>query len=87
MKKLPWGLIAGLCGVIAFYTIIGTIAAYFILNAVAGATTEAASIFGTWYQTLLFVCDIVFGVAFLGSLAMWIYKLVDGPHGGEEKKV
>lgn len=76
MKKLPWGLIAGICGVIAFYTIAGTIAADYVLSAIAGATSDGASIFGTWYQRLLFACDIVFGLAFLGALALWIVKLV-----------
>ena len=40
MKKLPWGLIAGICGVIAFYTIAGTIAADYVLSAIAGATSD-----------------------------------------------
>ena len=81
MKKLPWGLIAGICGVIAFYTIAGD----YVLSAIAGATSDGASIFGTWYQRLLFACDIVFGLAFLGALVLWIVKLVTGSKDKGEK--
>ena len=72
MKKIPWGIIAGICGVVAFYTIAGTIAAFYIMNAITSIVEGAAGLFGTSWQTLLFVCDIIFGVIFVASLVMFI---------------
>lgn len=72
MKKIPWGIIAGICGVIVIYTIAGTIAAFYIMNAITSIVEGAAGLFGTWWQSLLFVCDIIFGVLFLAALVMFI---------------
>lgn len=85
-EKIPWGIVAGLCGVIVFYTITATVVVQNILGIIAGATTEGAGLFGTWYQTLLFVCDIVFGLIFLGSLAMYILRAAEAKKhkGGQE---
>ncbi|MBQ6730535.1 MAG: glycoside hydrolase family 3 C-terminal domain-containing protein [Bacilli bacterium] len=46
-----------------FYLTVGFIAAGIILNAVAGQTNNTASVFGSWWQVLIFVADIV---VFLG---------------------
>lgn len=72
MHKIPWGILMGVCGVIVFYTVVGTVAAAIILNAVTSIVDGAAGLFGTWYQSLLFACDIVFGLGFIGSTAMYI---------------
>lgn len=72
MKKIPWGIIAGICFVIVAYTIAGTIAAFYIMNAITSIVEGAAGLFGTGWQTLLFVCDIIFGVLFIASLVMFI---------------
>ena len=46
--KFPWGIFAGICAVIVFYTIVGTVAAYLVLSVIGGATTEGAGLFDTW---------------------------------------
>lgn len=70
-SKFPWGILAGVCAVIVFYTIIGTVAAYIVLSVIAGATTEGAGLFDTWYQILLFIGDIVFGAGFIVSIILY----------------
>lgn len=42
-----------------FYLTIGFIAAYIILNAIANQTHNQSSIFENWWQTLIFVLDII----------------------------
>lgn len=71
LNKIPWGIVAGLCGIIVFYTITATVVSYTVLSIIAGATTDGAGLFGTWYQTLLFVADVVFGLAFIASVGMY----------------
>lgn len=87
MKKLPWGIIAGICGIVVFFTIVGTIAAYIILGAIANQTSDTATIFDTWYQTLLFIADILFGLGFLGSVGMYAYKMIDAKSKAKEEVV
>ncbi len=72
IKKVPWGTIAGLFGVLLFYTLTGTIVAGIVMNSITAIVEGAAGIFGTWWQTLLFVGDIIFGIVFIGSLVMFI---------------
>lgn len=72
--KFPWGILAGICAVIVFYTIVGTVAAYLVLSVIGGATTEGAGLFDTWYQVLLFVVDIVFGAGFVLFTALYIAR-------------
>lgn len=72
--KFPWGILAGICAVIVFYTIVGTVAAYLVLSVIGGATTEGAGLFDTWYQVLLFVGDIVFGAGFVLFTALYIAR-------------
>ncbi len=66
MKKAPWHIFAWLCGEIVFFLTAAIIAVYLILNAIAGATSGSITLFTNWYQTLLFVADIVFIVATVG---------------------
>ena len=74
MKKLPWGIIMGVCAVFVFFLTVGTIAVYMLLNGVAAQTNDTASFFGEWYQVLMFVFDIVFALGFACSLTMFILR-------------
>lgn len=83
LKMIPWGFIAGVCGVIFCYTLAGTIGACIVMNSITSIVDGAAGLFGTWWQTLLFVCDIIFGVLFVCSLVMFILTKI-GLFNGEE---
>ena len=72
MRKLPWGIIMGICAMFVFFLTVGTIAVYMLLTGVKGQTNETASLFDEWYQVLMFVFDIVFVLGFAGSLTMYI---------------
>ncbi len=74
MKKLPWGIIAGICAIIAFFAIAGTVAAFIILNSIAGQTHTEASLFGEWYQILLFAIDIIALLGLVGSVIMYVLR-------------
>ena len=72
LGRFPWGILAGVCGVLVFYTIVGTVASYIVLSIIAGATTEGAGLFDTWYQQVLFIGDILFGAGFIASVVLYI---------------
>lgn len=85
IKKLPWGIIAGVCAAVLFFTLTGTIAAYIILNAIAGATNATASLFAEWYQVALFVADIVLAAAVIASIVLYAIRVV-GEKKGEKSE-
>ena len=58
-KKFPWGVFAWIFAEIAFFLTLGVVAAYVILNAIAGATSGGITLFTNWWQTLLFVADVL----------------------------
>lgn len=72
MKKIPWGLAAGICAIAVFYLTASVIVAFVILNSVAAQTNTAATLFDTWWQTLVFVLDIAAVLGLVGSLAMFV---------------
>lgn len=74
MKKLPWGIIAGICAIIAFFAIAGTVAAFIILNSIAGQTHTEASLFDEWYQIVLFAVDIIASLGLAGSVVMYVLR-------------
>ena len=64
-KKFPWGVFAWIFAEIAFFLTLGVIAAYVILNAIAGATSGGITLFTNWWQTVLFAADVLMAVACL----------------------
>ena len=74
MKKLPWGIFASICGQLTLYLAIGTIVSYVILNKIANQTNDTASLFGTWWQVLMFAAAIVFALGAAFCLVMFVLK-------------
>lgn len=73
-KKIPWGIIAGACGILCFYLTAAVIGVNFVFTQVNGQTGQIATIFDTWWQTLIFIFDVLFGIVFVGSIASFIVK-------------
>lgn len=69
-RKVPWGVLGGICLIVIFYVTAGIIAAFVVSNAVAGATHRSAGLFDSWWQILLFVTDILFVLACAWSFVM-----------------
>ena len=78
MRKVPWGILAGICAIVAFFAIVGTVAAFIILNGVAGQTNDTATLFDEWYQVVLFIVDIISVLGLVGSVTLYFIKA----HGG-----
>lgn len=80
MRKLltgfPWGIAAGATGILAFYLTIAVYGIRFIFAQVNGQTGQVATLFDTWWQTLLFVLDILFLLLFAATLAAFIVRRV-----------
>lgn len=73
-KKIPYGFFAGLSGILAFYLTAAIIVVFVILNRIEAETNGSANLFGTWYQILLFVLDLIF----VASAVFFIIKAVIG---------
>ena len=71
MKKVPWNLLAWICLEVAFFLTFGIVVAFLILNGIAGATSGSITIFTNWWQTLLFVADVLFVG---GAVACFVMK-------------
>ncbi len=71
MKKVPWGILAGTCMIVAFFAVVGTVGAYIALNAIASLTSATATLFDQWYQVVLFAVDIVSVIGLAFSLTMY----------------
>lgn len=88
MKKIPWGILAGVLFGLMFYVTAGIVAAFLVLNGIAGATSGSITLFTNWWQSLLFVVDVILVLGFAGSLVMFILKKtgkLDKPDGEEKK--
>lgn len=68
LKKIPYVIIIGTSAILVFYMTLTLIVTYIIFNGVAAATGDSVTIFDTWWQTLLFVLDLVFGIALILSI-------------------
>lgn len=84
MKKIPWGIVVGICAIAVFYLTVGMIVAFVILGAVAGQTNTDATLFDNWWQTLIFVLDIIAIFGLGGSLTMFILGKVKKKTDGDE---
>ncbi len=74
MWKVPWGIIAGICAMVVFFATVGVIAAFVVLNSIAGQTNTSTTLFGEWYQTALFIGDVLFLLGLIASTVLWFVK-------------
>ncbi len=54
------------------YLTVGVIVSYVILEQIAQAINAHATLFGEWYQTLMFILDIVCFIGLVGSVVMFV---------------
>lgn len=74
--QIPWGVLAGASGILCFYLTIAVFAVQFVFAQINGQTGQAATIFDTWWQILLFVFFLITLVLFVGCFALFITKRV-----------
>ncbi len=74
--KTPWGVLAGVFGIFTFYLTIGVYGAYFVFAQVNAQTGQVATIFDSWWQTMLFAFAVIFGILFLFALSLFIMKKI-----------
>lgn len=85
MKKIPWGVIAGSCGIFAFYDTLAISILYIVFKQVMAQTTQEATLFDSWYQTLMFVLDVIVIVALVVSLVFYFKGKVKAKNiGGQQ---
>lgn len=86
IRKIPWGILAGSFAILLFFCLVGTIAAFIVLDMMAGETSMHATLFDEWYQVVLFIGVVIGGAGFIGSTAMFIVRKVKlrAPEGGKD---
>ncbi len=73
-KNIPFGIISGSLGIVAFFSTVGFVVAYAINVGIAAQTNRTITIFSVWYQTLLFFVVAISVIGAIGSLVMYILK-------------
>lgn len=58
-RKNNWGVYIAYLLIVAFFVTVGIVAGYMILDIIAQETDAHASLFGEWWQILLFVIDVI----------------------------
>lgn len=86
MKKIPWGIIAGICGIFAFYLTAIVIVCFIVFSEVAATTGQVATLFDSWWQTLLFVLDVLFLLLFIGAMVFFVLKKKASKRGETNEK-
>jgi hypothetical protein len=74
VKKIPWGVIAGSCGIFIFYDSLAITILYIVFKQIMAQTTQEATLFDTWYQTLMFILDIIVVLVLVVSLIFYFLK-------------
>ncbi len=86
LKKVPWGVLSWVFGILVFYLTLGIWGAQFVFAQVNGQTGAIATIFDSWWQILLFVADIICVLLFAACLAAFIWKKVTYKGGKKVEK-
>lgn len=89
-KKGHWGFLAGLCGIFVFYLTAAVIVVALILGRIEAETNGTANLFGTWYQTFMFVADLVFLLGMIVCIIMSIVarrRQAESPKEANDEKV
>jgi hypothetical protein len=74
LEKLPYGIFSGACAMFVFFATLALIAAYLILSGIAAQTSDTVSFFESSWQIALFIFDIIFFIAMIGTFVMYVLK-------------
>lgn len=72
--KVPWGIIAAVCLMFCSFATVAVVALYAVDNALTIEGSEAVGLFDTWYQTLLFVADILALCAAVAAIVFYALR-------------
>lgn len=86
LNKVPWGVIAGIFGIFSFYLTAIVFGVHFVFVQVNGQTGQETTLFDTWWQTLLFILDIVCILLFIGAIVCFIKKKIESKGGKSNEK-
>jgi uncharacterized integral membrane protein len=76
VDKAPWGVIASGCAIYVFYALVGLIAAYIVFGKIAEQTNDTVGFLDSWWQVLLFVTVLIFGIVMIGALVMFVLRTI-----------
>ena len=76
--NLPWGMFFGTFIIMFFYLTFAVIVSWIVTNGIAGATNETTNLFSSWWQTLLFILDVIvlLLLIFNSFYSLYIFKLI-----------
>ena len=75
LSEFPWGIVAAVSAMIFSFSLIAVIVLYAVGNALMVDGSGNATIFDTWYQTLLFVLTLLSGA---GCIAATVMRIIFG---------
>lgn len=73
-SKFPFGILAGLSGIFLFYDAVATFTLFIVMINVRAQTSATATLFDTWYQTLMFIFVILLSIIFIFSIIMYVLQ-------------
>ncbi len=74
MKKFPYGIMASVFAMVAFFATAGLILAYFILNGVAAETGDTVPLLADWWQVLLFAVALLSALGAAACLVLFLLR-------------
>jgi len=74
MKKIPWGIFAGISAMFVFFLTTGFILIYVVFGGIAKQTNSDFSMFQNWWQVLIFVFDLLFVFCMITSIVFYIRR-------------
>lgn len=80
MKKMPWGIFAGISAMCAFFLTVAFVAAYIVFGAIAQQTHSDFSMFQNWWQVLIFIADILSVLSLIGFVVLYIIREKEKRH-------
>lgn len=74
MRKIPWGILAGICAMVVFFATVGTVAGKILSDMIVKNTGVDDGVLGTWWIVLLIVVAVVAAVGFAVSMFFYVRK-------------
>ena len=74
LDKTKWNIVTGVSAMLVFFLTLAIVLVRIIMGAIAAQTHEAFTLFTNWWQTLMFVADVIIFVILVFSVVMLVLR-------------
>ena len=74
LDKTKWNIVTGVSAMLVFFLTLAIVLVRVIMGAIAAQTHEAFTLFTNWWQTLMFVADVIIFVILVFSIVMLVLR-------------